>query len=187
MPSSSEPRAFSKAKYREGGFHSDWKQVCLRRDLLDRIANDTDFFAALDVGNRFTRMTRSCAQNAFVGAAPRHRIVARYLKLAMENVGAAAYPRDALLATGPCAFGRAVRDEVPDFGNDTLSWPLHRDGAYTWRGEEGEAIVLSKCDGCGHGQDWELGNNYYRLFEGRRYYCEDAASVFGGGAGGSGG
>ncbi len=28
--------------YREGGWHSDWKQVCLKPNLLDRIAEETD-------------------------------------------------------------------------------------------------------------------------------------------------
>ncbi len=28
--------------YREGGWHSDWKQVCLQPNLLDRIAEETD-------------------------------------------------------------------------------------------------------------------------------------------------
>ena len=72
--------------YREGGFHSDWKQVCLQRHLLDRIANSTDFFAALDIGNGYTQKSMSCAQNAFVGATPGHEIVAKYLELALQNV-----------------------------------------------------------------------------------------------------
>jgi mannosyltransferase OCH1-like enzyme len=42
--------------YREGGFHADWKTVCLEKNLLERISNGTDFFvtkgffAALDYG-----------------------------------------------------------------------------------------------------------------------------------------
>lgn len=42
--------------YREGGFHADWKTVCLEKNLLERISNDIDFFvtkgffAALDYG-----------------------------------------------------------------------------------------------------------------------------------------
>ena len=51
--------------------------LCLRSDLHDRIVNETDLFTALDVGNRFARMTWSCAQVAFVGAVPRHRIGAQ--------------------------------------------------------------------------------------------------------------
>jgi hypothetical protein len=30
--------------YREGGFHSDWKQECLEFKLLERISNETNFF-----------------------------------------------------------------------------------------------------------------------------------------------
>lgn len=36
--------------YREGGFHADWKTVCLEKNLLERISNSTKFFAALDYG-----------------------------------------------------------------------------------------------------------------------------------------
>lgn len=41
--------------FREGGFHTDWKTVCLQQNLLDRIANSTDFFAALDYGSGFVK------------------------------------------------------------------------------------------------------------------------------------
>ena len=117
----------------------------------------------------------SCAQNAFVGATPRHAIVAKYLELAMLNVQRVNYPIDALLVTGPCVFGHAIKLIRKDFGNDTVSWPIHKTNTYYWKGQE---IVLSKCEGCGHGQDWDMGNNYYKLWKNKRYYCEDSASIF---------
>lgn len=41
--------------YREGGFHTDWKTVCLQQNLLERIGNSTHFFAALDYGGGFVK------------------------------------------------------------------------------------------------------------------------------------
>lgn len=67
--------------YREGGFHSDWKEACLERGILESISNNTVFFAAVDSGFTYAAVTRSCAQNAFVGSVPRHRILAKYLEL----------------------------------------------------------------------------------------------------------
>ena len=41
--------------FREGGFHTDWKTVCLQQNLLDQIANSSDFFAPLDYGGGFVK------------------------------------------------------------------------------------------------------------------------------------
>lgn len=82
------------------------------------------------------------------------------------------------MTTGPCVLGRAILTHDKKFGNDTVSWPIHLPGYIHWKGEESEAIVATKCKGCGEGQDWEDGNNYMTLWLNKRYYCEDSASIF---------
>jgi hypothetical protein len=120
----------------------------------------------------------SCAANAFVGAPPRHPIIATYLKFALCNVQNAIYGSYVLLSTGPCVLGRAILHHDQTFGNETSSWPLHLPGYIHWRGEKSEAIVATKCPGCGEGQEWEEGNNYMTLWQEKKYYCEDSASIF---------
>lgn len=164
--------------YREGGFHSDWKEACLQPTLLDAISNETNFFAAADFGNPYAAASRSCAQNAFVGSVPRHQILAKYLELAMINVQSSHYPKNVLLTTGPCVFGRAIKQVDPEFGTN-LAISRGKYGEYKdthhffWKGKK---IVSHRC--CGLGQDWENGNNYNTLFEKRKYYCEDSANIF---------
>lgn len=173
--------------YREGGFHSDWKQVCLEHNLLDQIANETEFFVALDIGNGFTQKSRSCVSNAFIGSTPKHPITAKYLELAMNNVQTSLYPMNTLLVTGPCLLGIAVLHFKKDFGDDHASTPVHDQNHtylngqrailshFSWKGRH---IIEGKCKDCGSGQDWSMGNNYNTLFEKRTYYCEDSASIF---------
>lgn len=123
-------------------------------------------------------MQRSCAANAFVGATPSHPIVASYLEFALKNVQSSLYGAYVLMSTGPCVFGRAIMTHEKAFGNDTVSWPIHLPGYIHWKGEGSQAIVATKCPGCGEGQDWEDGNNYMTLWKNKNYYCEDAASIF---------
>ena len=52
----------------------------------------------------------------------------------------------------------------------------HIAGMFEWRGKD---IVRHKCEGCDGGQDWsETGNSYTLLYKHRRFYCEDAASIY---------
>ena len=64
-----------------------------------------------------------------------------------------------------------------DFGNDTISWPTHHDNQYFWS-NSGDAFILSKCNGCGHGQDWANGNSYYTMYNDKTYYCSTASSLW---------
>jgi len=92
--------------YREGGWHSDWKQRCLKQNLLDELSNNTHFFAARDEGNNSSRVSQ-CIQNAFVGTKPRHPIIEEVLKIILENVQKSYYGDTALYNTGVCVLGRA--------------------------------------------------------------------------------
>lgn len=132
---------------------------------------------ALDLGNRFSS-AHSCAQNSFVGATPKHPILAEYLRLAILNVQSSFYGENVLQNTGPCLFATAIRKYRKDFFTNNTSHPIFERHHYYWRGgdQKGEALIANKC--CGFGQNWASGNNYNVLFEERRYYCEDSASIF---------
>ena len=122
---------------------------------------------------------RACAQTSFVGSLPRHPILARYLKLAMNNVQQGYYPmsklENNLSLTGPCLFGKAVRSVKKDFGKDMKKWPIHDNNHYYWKERE---IVMGKCQFCRTDQNWSGGNNYNTLVKNRTFYCEDSASIF---------
>lgn len=161
--------------YRDGGFHSDFKQKCLVPNILDEIRNTADFFVSLDKGTRYGERN-NCAQTAFVGSVPRHPIIAKFLELIMINVQKAAYTRNVLDMTGPCLFGNAVRSYWKNFNGKESSWPIYQGYHFRWRGQD---IILHKCDGCSMSQEWSNGNNYDELYKTKNYYCQDAASIFG--------
>ena len=210
--------------YRDGGFHSDWKQRCMEYNLLDRIANATDFFASLagtwetgsymDLTSNDGGYPHRCVQNSFVGSVPGHPIVAKMLELSFLNVQKSHYrgQRESLDA-GPsvCVFGLAIHESEMERNSTWFSTIAGKEvaGGYEWGGD---FIIHHKCDGCGGGQvsssicannminntsyhmlmelrcfeiyqkniqDWgDIGNNYQALFKQRKFYCEDAASLF---------
>ena len=110
-------------------------------------------YVALDLGNRFSS-AHSCAQNSFVGAAPKHPILAEYLKLAILNVQSSFYGENVLQNTGPCLFATAIRKYRKDFFTNNTSYPIFESHHYYWRGgdQKGEALIANKC--CGFGQNW---------------------------------
>jgi hypothetical protein len=58
--------------YREGGWYSDWKEVCLVDGLLDELSfNNRTLVVPLDRGTPYSR-NNQCVMNAFFGATERH-------------------------------------------------------------------------------------------------------------------
>ncbi|KAL7539559.1 hypothetical protein ACHAWF_006446 [Thalassiosira exigua] len=169
--------------YREGGWYSDWKEVCLKENLLDDIARATNFFAVWDKLATWDRFKHRCIQNGFVGATPRHPIARKMLALTLIQTQKVHYGTFAFDAAGSvCLFGRAVIESEKEEGSANFVEHAaepgegEREGTVVWRGE---SVVRHKCAGCGGTQDWgKTGNNYLQMWIDRKFYCEDAASLF---------
>jgi hypothetical protein len=59
--------------YREGGWYSDWKEVCLEDGLLDTLSSDNrTLVVPWDRGTAHSR-TNQCVMNALFGATERHQ------------------------------------------------------------------------------------------------------------------
>ena len=132
--------------YREGGWHSDWKQTCLQRHLLRNLTSSTDndvyddnddgtttdFFAARDHDNfsNDTGVDHSCVVNASIGSRPGHPVVDAFLERLLINVRTSRYGGDA----GPAC---AVRSMPPVLAASSV-WPftmrMRRRGMTTERG-----------------------------------------------------
>ena len=95
------------------------------------------------------------------------------------NVKNEVYGKHPLYTTGPCVFGKAfakyVQEQNPT--KERVGMGYHKDGHFTIS-ESGEAVIETKCQDCGRGQNWNKGNNYNTLFHNREYYCQDAKSLF---------
>ena len=163
--------------YREGGWHSDWKQECLESNLLDTLASGgTQLVISWDRGFHASEH-HHCIQSAFIGAIPGHPVIAEALELILKNVQSSHYGAGVLYNTGPCLLGNAfaqVKKRNPGV-MDRTTLGVYQDYIFTINNER---VVRHKCQDCGLGQDWENGNHYGKLHEQRRYYCEDASSLF---------
>jgi mannosyltransferase OCH1-like enzyme len=186
--------------YREGGWHSDWKQTCLQRHLLRNLTSSTDnddttkttttttttdFFAARDHDNfsNDTGVDHSCVVNAFVGSRPGHPVVGAFLERLLINVRTSRYGgrgrglHGPLDATGPCLLGLAVRDANEAARDDNGTRFTDIAGRYE-KGTsglgyirwKGTDIVQHKCADCGRDQNWGDSGNNYNTLYNTRGY-----------------
>ena len=71
--------------YREGGWYSDWKEVCLKENLLDFLSEgNTTWFSTKDPYSKDLKML--CHQNAFFGATPRHVVLRNVIRRVLNNI-----------------------------------------------------------------------------------------------------
>mmetsp|Transcript_17875 Transcript_17875/g.35854 ORF Transcript_17875/g.35854 Transcript_17875/m.35854 type:complete len:361 (+) Transcript_17875:30-1112(+) len=165
--------------YRDGGWYSDWKQKCVKKNLLADISRNNTLYIIRDNGNEYSR-SHECYSNAFIGATPQHPVIAKSIEVILKNIRGNYYGAHALDATGPCAFGKAIREakEQYDLNLDAMDGDFREDPPYSYFFRRDEKVIMHKCEDCGASQDWELGNNYFELWWNKNYYCEDAASIF---------
>jgi len=165
--------------YRDGGWYSDWKQKCVKKNLLADISRNNTLYIIRDNGNEYSR-SHECYSNAFIGATPQHPVIAKSIEVILKNIRGNYYGAHALDATGPCAFGKAIREakEQYDLNLDAMDGDFREDPPYSYFFRNDEKVIMHKCEDCGASQDWDLGNNYFELWWNKNYYCEDAASIF---------
>ena len=174
--------------YREGGWHSDWKQVCLENGLLENLSMATSgFFATTSpedcyVPYELFGVNRTTSvQTAIVGTRPRHPVIAKVLELLLVNVKLSLSTSNNLLPTGPCLLGLAVHyvNEEEHKNGRTITEVA---GVYSGSNVysfSGRNIALHKCEDCGDDQNWgDVGNDYSELYYSGKAYCQDAASLF---------
>jgi len=90
--------------YKEGGWYSDLRQVCLRS--LDELPPRA-FCAARDCPPN-----QLCLYNALVGAVPEHPITKKYIDTMIFNIEHDHYGLDCLYVTGPGVFMHAAIDHL---------------------------------------------------------------------------
>lgn len=165
--------------YAEGGWYSDWKQTCLKQNVLNSIGENVDLFVAWDHGHDGLKADK-CLQNCFFGAIPRHPLIAEMIQTILSNVRNEVYGKHALYTTGPCVFGKVLAKYVEEQNprKERVRMGYFKNGHISTSENNGEAFVEHKCRGCGNGQSWNKGNNYNTLFSDGKYYCQDAKSLF---------
>ena len=170
--------------YREGGYYSDWKQVCLVDGLLDQLTlssssqqvrwdkpavGPTTFFSSWDP------MGMQCA---FFGAVPQSPILAEAIRKSLYNIQQRADLKpgaNPFNMAGPGVFFEAFMKVGMNLDGVRLGKYKGRSLIFVW---EGTRIINHKCKFCGHDQSWSVGNNYMTKLGSGEYFCPDATSIF---------
>lgn len=161
--------------FKEGGWYSDWKEICLVDNLLNIISEGHGFVYFYDRGFHHT-INNSCVQDAFFGSVPRHPILRKAIKLVIQNNKKKYYGHHPLDTTGVCVFGKAIekcnRFRRKKFESQGEFNHISGGGGHFYDNKLGK-IIQHKCNDCGESQDWKKGNNYNVLWEQQNYYCDD--------------
>ena len=89
--------------FKEGGWYSDLRQVCLLPlDIIDALEKEYYYSAELQFG-------RYC-NNSFIGSIPKHPITGKMIRIMMHNVKEQHYGITALDITGPVPYKYALVD-----------------------------------------------------------------------------
>ena len=160
--------------YNEGGWYSDWKEICLVDNLLNNILDNNGFVYFYDKGIPHT-INNKCVVSGFFGSISKHPILKISIDLVIENVKNKYYGKMGLDPTGPCLFGKAIieynKENTKIDSQGEFNHKLGKGGHY-YHNELGK-IIQHKCSNCGVGQNWKNGNNYNDLWNQGKYYCDN--------------
>ena len=149
--------------YNEGGWYSDWKQVCLKP--IDELGS-FEWVSAYDCPYHKDKYKRTFMMTAFFGAVPKHPIAKRFVDNLAKNVETEQYGDMPLDTTGPGCFGKSFDEMKPNTSN-MLIGQYNLDFIFRFMGHP---WVQHKCDKCSKDQNWEHGNNYNVLWNNRTFY-----------------
>lgn len=147
--------------YNEGGWYSDWKQVCLKQNLLDSFGNDSLVFF-------YSKTAHGCVQNAIFGATKEHDMLRQLINLTVTNINNKRYGPDQLSAGGSvCAIGKIFYKNNITFQG--YYFDVHHAGNFF--DNKDQKIVQHKCINCGSLLNWPNGNDYGVLWHKKQLYC----------------
>ena len=161
--------------YKEGGWYSDWKQVCLKSNLLNDFNNKSLvlFKDNLDGNNEYI-----C--NSFMGSIKNNLYLKEVINNLINNIKYKKYTEDSLSISGPGLLNLVYmkyiyKDNIKFYGKfynniDTLGNKVINSGGTIWH--DNKCIILHKCNTCGYKQDFEDGNNYNTLYNNKNIYSD---------------
>jgi hypothetical protein len=106
------------------------------------------------------------------------------IRAILTNIQAEVYNvKHALYTTGPCTFGQVFAKYMNERKDEDIDGRLRmgyfKNSVIKSAARSDEKFVTQKCEGCRtSSQYWREGNNYNKMFEERKYYCQDAKSLF---------
>lgn len=150
--------------YKEGGWYSDWYEVCLTKNLLNKLLigylGDIVHFTDKDCNDVYkTSNPNRCSMTAFFGSKKHNQVLKNIIKKIVYNVKTKYYGQNSLDVTGPGLFGDNV-NIYPSCGYYQQNFYFHRNFG---------KVIQHKCDLCIHHSTNQ--NDYRKLWEKKRYIC----------------
>ena len=150
--------------YNEGGWYSDWKQECLKLNLLNELDQDKDsnIIMSWDKGND-SSINGKFIQNCFIGTTKNNLFLKECINEIINNTKYKYYGESPLYPTGTGLLGIMYKKYYNKFKINLI----FKDLIIYYKNNE---IVKHKCYNCGLGQDWVNGNNYSDIWEKKQLY-----------------
>lgn len=153
--------------YKEGGWYSDWNEVCLTNNLLNKLLIGYEdgiiHFTDKDCINLIYKTSNPirCSMTAFFGSKKYNQALKNIIKKIVYNVNTKYYGPNFLATTGPGIFGKFV-NIYPSCGYYQQNFYFHNNFG---------KVIQHKYDQCKH--DYSQGNDYRKLWEKKDIYVED--------------
>ena len=159
--------------YKEGGWYSDWKQVCLKYKLLDTFRDKSIVLFKDRVNNE-----KEYISNSFMGFKKGNYFLKEVINTIINNIKYKKYYLDSLSISGPGllynVYNKYIHKESIEFSGkfyndiDINGEKVIDSGGTFWLNNE--CIIKHKCHTCGFNQNWNNGNNYNQLYNNKNVY-----------------
>jgi hypothetical protein len=149
--------------YREGGWYSDIRQICLN-PIETLNALNKEYYTSIDCPPN-----QMCMYNAFIGSIPKHDISKKMINLVLWNVKQRHYGIDCLYPTGPGAYMNASVDYIRSYPERCLIGQ-HTSGTIEFgRHQRFIQCKYNNAKG-GDNSDIKGGNDYGEMWRNRDVY-----------------
>jgi len=169
--------------YNEGGWYSDYKQVCLKKGILDKLNNSKKYNIVLfkeaymgnytdNIFNLFNYKNNFCILNSFFGAVKGDLLLLEAINKCIYNIKHKIYTNNFLSMLGPCLL-KEIFQKLKINPNIMCGFAhfniIPEPNLYIKSYKYGK-IIQHKCSGCGLSTKWKNGNDYKKLWKNKTFY-----------------
>jgi len=169
--------------YNEGGWYSDFKQVCLQNGILDKLNNSKRSNIVLfkeaylanytdNIFNLFNYKNNFCILNSFFGAVKHNIILNEAIYMCIHNIKNEIYKNNFLSMLGPCLLKDVIKKLKinPSILSGYAYFHFLPEPNLYIKSYKFGKIIQHKCSGCGLTANWKNGNNYKSLWKNKTFY-----------------